>query len=313
MKMNLGCFLLLIGAALLARQLLPERQTALAGAFAAVVPQPVPDRRPFVAAQAPSAIAAHVAANVPLPRATRVTLGNSPPEGSERNAQGADSIEAMRETERQQILIEQLKRLLAQRAVLAAEREAAAAAVPTQLIDLAGEREAERLVAAQARARVAGIAEIEVQDTALAASARGLGRELLALHQWLAQIAVNSSIKSDRLRLLQTAKKGSIAGVTLGEARTAVAEIEERRQEVLVAIAQTEQKLTQAQQDRAKLVRHARSELEQGLLSTEAQISQGVVSLNTSQRVLAALQQQTAAQLAASAPFAEASARGADL
>ena len=115
----------------------------------------------------------------------------------------------MRETERQQILIEQLKRLLAQRAVLAAEREATAPAVPTQLIELAGEREAERLVAAQASARAAGNAEIEAQDVALKASVKGLERELTALHQWLAQIAVNSSIKSDRVRLLQTAKKGS--------------------------------------------------------------------------------------------------------
>ena len=229
-------------------------------------------------------------------------------------AQGAGSIEAMREAGQQQTLIAQLKPLLALRAILVAEREATAPAVPTQLIDLAGEREAERLVAAQASARAAGNAEIEAQDVALKASVKGLERELTALHQWLAQIAANSSIKSDRLRLLQTAKKGSIAGVTLGEARTAVAEIEERRQAVLVAIAQTEQKLTQAQQDRAKLVRHARSELEQGLLSTEAQISQGVVSLNTSQKVLAVMQQQTGASPpTASAPLAQAPARGVDL
>ena len=67
MKMNLGCFCVLIGAALLAGQMLPEMQTALAGTFAEVVPQPAPDSRPVVASQAPSTLTAHVAANVPLP------------------------------------------------------------------------------------------------------------------------------------------------------------------------------------------------------------------------------------------------------
>ena len=229
-------------------------------------------------------------------------------------AQGEGSIEAMREAGQQQTLIAQLKPLLALRTILVAERESTAPAVPTQLIDLAGEREAGRLIAAQAGARAAAKAEIEAQDVALAASVKGVERELTALHAWLVQIAANISIKSARLQLLHTAKKGSIAGVTLGEARTEVAETEERRQELLVAIAQTEQKLTQAQHDRAKLVRHARSELEQGLLSTEAQISQVVVSLSTSQRVLAAMQLQTGTSPpTASFPRNEAPAGGADL
>lgn len=307
-KLISGCLLVLTGTGLLAGQLLPG--ATLTGSFA----QEVPESRALVA-QAPSPAAAAVAAKVTPSRAVaRVSLELGTPESSEPNPQGAPSIDVMREREHQQTLIEQLKPLLAQRAVLVAEREATAPVSPKQLIDLAGEREGQRLVAAQASARAAAKAEIEAQDVALAASVEGIKRELAALHERLAQIDINSRTKSDRLKLLQTAKKGSIAGVTLGEARTTIAEVEERRQDVLVAIAQAEQRLTQAQQERAKLVRHARTELEQGLLSTEAQISQTAISLSTSQGVLVAMRQQAGASPpTASAPQNKAPARATDL
>ena len=312
-KMISGCLLMLTGTGLFATQLLPEAPTALAGSFALAVPQSGPDSRPLVASQASNSPAAKVAANVPFSAAVaRVSLEDSAPETAQPSPP-AGSLDVMRETEHQQTLIEQLKPLLAQRAVLVAEREATKPVVPKQLLDLAGEREAERLVAAQASARAAANAEIEAQDVALKASAESVKHELVALHERLAQIDINSRTKSDRLNLLQTAKKGSIAGVTFGEARTAVAEVEERRQDTLIAIAQAEQRLIQAQQERAKLARHTRTELEQALLSTEAQISQAAISLKTSQQVLAALQGTAKPPPTASAPVREAPARATDL
>ena len=255
--------------------------------------------------------AAKVPASLPV---ARVSLDNNAPENSEPNAQVPGSIDLLRETERQQTLIAQLKPLLAQRAVLVAEHEAIAPVAPKQLIDLVGAREAERLIAAQVSVRAAAKAEIEAQDIALGASVEGIKRELVALHDRVVQIEANSSTKSDRLRLLQTANKGTIALATLGEARTAVAEVEDHRQEVLVYIAQAEQRLAQTQQERAKLIRHARTELEQALLTTEAQISQAAISLSTSKGVLAAMQQQAgAAAPAASAHRTHAPAPGTDL
>jgi hypothetical protein len=286
MKMILGCVLVLTGSALLAGQMLPIAQTALIGAFA----QAVQDTGSPIGSQAPFPAVAHV------------SLDNSAPQSSEPHPQGAGSVDVLRETGHQQTLIEQIKPLLAQRAVLVAEREATQPVVPKQLIAFAGEREAKRLVAAQASARAAAKAEIEAQDVALVANVKSVERELAALHERLAQTDANSRTKTDRLRLLQTAKQGSIAGVTLGEARTAVAEVEEHRQDTLVAIAQAEQRLAQAQQDRTKLVRHTRTELEQGLLSTEAQISLAAISLKTSQQVLAALQGTATPPPTASAP-----------
>jgi polysaccharide biosynthesis/export protein ExoF len=267
-----------------------------------------------VAAPVQHAAAAKVAANVPIsPAVVHVSLDNSAPESSEPNPQGAGSLDVMRETEHQQTLIEQLKPLLAQRAVFVAEREASKPVVPKQLLDLVGEREGERLVAAQASARAAANAEIEAQDAALVANVESVKRELAALQAKLAQIDLNSTTKSDRLKLLQTAKKGSIAGTTFGEARTAITEVEERRQDVLIAIAQAEQRLTQAQQERTKLVRHTRTELEQALLSTEAQISQAAISLKTSHQVLSTLQGTAAPPPTASAALPQAPARMTDL
>jgi chromosome segregation ATPase len=256
----------------------------------------------------------------PLP-VVRATLENGADDGGQNNAQSpvigstnpAISIDAMRETERQQTLVEQMKQLLAQRAVFSSERDATAPVVPKELANLVGEQEAQRLVSAQANARALAKAEIDAQDAMLVSSVETIKRELAALHERVAQIEANSATKSDRLKLLQTASSGVIAKATLGEARAAVAEIEERRQDVLIAIAQTEQRLVQAEQERARLTSHTRAELVQALLALDGQINQLAISLDTSRAVLAAIKPKPVEEPAVSGPIRQIPAKGTDL
>ena len=277
MKMTLRSLLVLTGLALAAGQMLAEAQTAIVGALAKVISGAAPENRSIVS-QPPITLVARagtsLAQQVPLSAGVSVVGANlSAPENARPDPQDgasvAGSIAALQENERRQTVLELLKRLLAQQAVLTSGRDATGLVVPKRLTDLVGAREAQRLVAGQSNTRATVNAETLAQDAALAVTIAGVKRELVALSNRLVQIEANKSYKFERLELLQTASKGVIAGVTLFEARTALAEIEERRQDALVLIAQTEQRLAQAEHERAKLARHARAEFERDLLAVE--------------------------------------------
>ena len=299
MKLILGCLLVLSGLALAAAEMVPEARTLLAGAIEQAIGRPEPGNRQIV-----EQASGYGAASVKPPSASQaqpvvaaspaVALVRQTPESSEPNAQEgtgpAEAIEIMRENERRQTALDQLKRLLAQRAVLVAERDGSSQVVPQRLIDLAGERDAQRFVAAQSSARGAANAETQAQDAAIAAAIEGAKRELSALRERIAQIDAHKEIRSDRLKLLQTASKGVIAGNTISDAKSEIANIEERRQDALVLVAQTEQRLAQAELERSKLARHARADLERELLSIDAKITQAELTLATSHGILTTMQ-----------------------
>jgi signal transduction histidine kinase len=93
--------------------------------------------------------------------------------------------------------------------------------------------------------------------------------------------------------LLQAACKGVIAGAILTAAGTMLAEAEEqRRQDALVLIAQTEQWRVEAEKERAKIARQVRAELERELLTIKAQITQAEINLTTSQGGIAAMHEE---------------------
>ncbi len=97
-------------------------------------------------------------------------------------------------------------------------------------------------------------------------------------------------LTAGRLKLLQAACKGVIAGAILTAAGTMLAEAEEqRRQDALVLIAQTEQWRVQPEKERAKIARQVRAELERELLTIKAQITQAEINLTTSQGGIAAM------------------------
>jgi hypothetical protein len=314
MRLILGCLLVLTGLALAATRVVPEARMAFAGVVAPTISHTEAgkqrvEQEPGYETTGPAVAIASVksAPDVGGPEITRVSHA---PESSQPNSlqagNPAESIEIMRENERRQTALDQLKRLLAQRVVLIAERDGGTPRVPQQLVELVGQREARKLVAAQAVARAAANAETQEQDTAFAAVIEGIKREISALRERIAQIEAGKEIKSDRLKRLLTLSKGVVAGNTIADARIEIANIEERRQDALMLIAQAEQRLAQTELERSKLARHARAELERELLMIEAQIAQGEVAFATSHGILTTMQNGLSAPTMAPAPRASA-------
>ena len=198
------------------------------------------------------------------------------------------SFEIIRERERLDKAIDNLKRLLARRAVLRSERK------PNQPIDsrgleeMAGKEAAAALIASvvgRARAAACEPRSAETRSRGdrrlgrkgAAEPARAAGSHGLSLKDRAERLDVLNGVQSkgiaQRLQRLPGAQRhGSV---------------EEREDEVRGLLAQTELKLSQAQQDKMKLDVEAQVELARDLRDLEAQIAEEQLTISASRRLLA--------------------------
>ena len=89
------------------------------------------------------------------------------------------------------------------------------------------------------------------------------------------------------MRSLQ--QRGATGGFNVYQARSDFADIQERLQDAMVAIAQTEQRLAQAEHEKLKVTVEAQIELERDLAATEIEIADAEVTVLTSRHVLKAI------------------------
>ena len=152
-------------------------------------------------------------------------------------------------------------------------------------------------MATQSNARATARAETPAQGAALATTIAG-GNESLLPSAKSRPIKATSPSGSGCCKRPAKASSRALPSSSADGTR----EVEERRQDALALIAQTEQRLAQAEYERAKLARHARAELERDLLTIEGQIAQAEISLATSQRVLAVMLETSQTLASASSP-----------
>jgi polysaccharide biosynthesis/export protein ExoF len=199
-------------------------------------------------------------------------------------------LEAMRETERVQKTVERLKILLARSAVLMGERLGQQTESSPRLIELAGAAAAEALLADVARVRKLAAASREAQIAALDAVISATRKELKSLHARSALIQANIDARQERLNELSSLRdRGSGSGFTLLQARTDVGDVQERLQDIWVAVSRAELRLAQSEQERVKVLTDAEIDRDRDLLQTESEIAQEVVALGMSRHLVSTI------------------------
>jgi exopolysaccharide production protein ExoF len=218
-------------------------------------------RAPGAYAYAPGMVALHA-----------IALGgglDKAPAGSER------LLDARREAERQATAEERLKRLLARRARLAAERDNGEPAPPPRLEEIAGEEEARALIAAEVRmgesAAAARRGEIALQDAHVAA-AEG---ELAALRDSIARVEAQIAVRSERVAELEAVQaKGFGNTEILASARKEVSDHELSRSRLEGEIHRAERALVEAGLARERVLLETRAQIERELMAVEDEIAQ---------------------------------------
>jgi polysaccharide biosynthesis/export protein ExoF len=163
-------------------------------------------------------------------------------------------IESVRERERSRKAANDLKRLLAHRARLEAERrEATTLETPQQLVAIAGKDGAQLFLGAESAGLVIEQAKRRQQATELAGAVTAAQTELEALKRKISQLDVQSDIRKERLGNLRNLLTGGLTtqnGVI--NIRSELSDIEARRQDSQLAIIQAEARLAQAERARER-------------------------------------------------------------
>jgi polysaccharide biosynthesis/export protein ExoF len=199
----------------------------------------------------------------------------------------SELIEGAREMERLRKASDDLKRLVARRARLEAERNGVALAKPSeQLVSLAGERGAETLLATEIANMHIEKTKRERQETEIGASVQAARKELEALKRKLSQLNVQQDIRTERLNNLQSLMSKGLTtrnGVII--VRSELSDIEAKREDYRLAVVQGEARLMQAE----LLMRHMSDDLAanlaQAIAATDVEIAEARQTLASTEMV----------------------------
>jgi len=175
--------------------------------------------------------------------------------GIETRADGTSLIiEGAREAERLRKSSDQLKRLIARRARLEAERQGIEQVkVPAQLIALVGNKGAEDLLEAEQAILDVERRKLQYQQAEFTAGIAAARAEIAALSGSLAQFEAQRALRADRLAdLEQLMAQGHIKRHHIITVKSEIADIEVRKRDVQAAIAQAEVRLAQLEGARAR-------------------------------------------------------------
>jgi polysaccharide biosynthesis/export protein ExoF len=204
-------------------------------------------------------------------------------------------IEGAREIERLRSATIQVKQLLVRRARLEAERDGASLlSTPVQLASVGGEEASARTFIAIENTILRAEQAKRMQQVREAASkADSVRNEVEALRRKLGQADVQRDMRLERLNDLQKLKdKGWGTSNNVVTLRTELSDIEARRQDYLVEIAQAETRLADAQEAAPRLSSEDTANLAKAMAAIDKEISAAQETM-TSARTLAMLLQRT--------------------
>ena len=200
-------------------------------------------------------------------------------------------IEGVREMERLRTKADQVKRLLARRARLEAQRDGVSTLpTPVQLTNLAGEQDARTFLAAESAVLRAEQARRQHQENEIAVKVAAARDEVEALKRKLDQADVQKDMRIERLNGMQKLKeRGIVTNYNLVMLRTELSDIEAHRQDYLVAVLQAETRLAQAEEARARLRSENTANLTKEIAAVDQEIAaaqQAMTSAGTLATVL---------------------------
>ena len=131
-----------------------------------------------------------------------------------------------------------------------------------QLIELAGEAHAARLLGEVAHMRKLAAHSLKAQVASLEATIEAGKKELPLLHTRVDHLKSNIANRLERLTVVrQLHERGNSGGIQVNQAQSDLDDVHERMQEALAAITRTEQRIAQTMQDKVKLLTDAQIEL----------------------------------------------------
>lgn len=189
------------------------------------------------------------------------------------SASGA--VEGAREMERLRTTTLQLKQLLARRARLEADRDGIAASpLPIQLAKLAGEKTAQTFLDTENAILRAEQSKREQQGREIAARLAAARNEVDALKRKLEQSNAQKDMRVERLNDLQKLKeRGLVTGSNVIALRTELSDIEARRQDYLVSIAQAETRLAEVEEASPRLSSENAASLANAMVTVDKEIA----------------------------------------
>jgi exopolysaccharide production protein ExoF len=162
-------------------------------------------------------------------------------------------LDLSRERERVEKSQERLRRLLALRDVLLAEREGKAAAPSKQVIELAGQVGALRLVADEERLRALEFRRRSAEEEAFVTLIRATHHELSLLRERMTHSEAALREKTEYVKTLSGLRaRGAVTDVNFYLAQSELNNAQERWHEVRALIAQLERKLVELEQQKVR-------------------------------------------------------------
>lgn len=196
-------------------------------------------------------------------------------------------IEGVREIERLRKTSDELKRQLAHRARLEAERNGKDTMQPSaQLISVAGEEGALVFLAAEMPGLQIEQAKRRHQLNELESAVKAARNELDALKRKIMQLDVQRDIRRERLGNLKNLMTDGLTTQTgVINIRSELSDIEARRQDSHLAVVQAEARLAQAEQALDRLPLDNAANLARAIAATETAIAEAQQSLTSSEIV----------------------------
>lgn len=207
--------------------------------------------------------------------------------GVERPQDSSRAIEVLRENERRSTGVLRLRRLLARRARLEAERDVTSdIKVPKRLLDLAGKFAADELIQSESKLlssdraafrdqqqRSSDLVESAKRDLALAKRRSDKHRQLTALREQRAE------------ELAGLSRKGAVSSVNLTLAKTDLAESEARSGEISAIEFTAMEKLLQAERGLSELVRLRDNEIAAKLAVNSDEVAAAEYLIGSAERI----------------------------
>ena len=206
------------------------------------------------------------------------------------NSDFSKAAESIREQERLERSAQHLKILLARQAVFIAERESRQPVAPKRLVGLTGDAAAQTLISKLVDEYHTAVAGREAQKNALEATIDAATKELEILRGRMTHIEASLKNRSEHFDTLNSMQqRGSLSENTMYQARNELSDVQERGDGVKLSIAQTEEKLSQAQHDKMKLEMDNKIELNNELTTIENEIAEENLTLLSGERLLSAV------------------------
>jgi chromosome segregation ATPase len=184
---------------------------------------------------------------------------------------------------------------LARKAVLTAERDKRSVTAPAELSNLVGRDNAATLIAGEESARALLTAATQARLSGIRASLESARSELDAARQRTGLIELTIKGQDDRLTSLKMlGAEGLVKRPQMLEAEVQMSQAQERREEAKIGSSQAAQRISQAEQEMARLTSDAILELESQISSIDRELVDAKSQRDVALHVLDVLKGSTA-------------------